>query len=107
MIKTLAGVTLTILVAYGAIKATPILLGPDIKVDMPEEGQTAPEGFAVISGTAVHTQELTLNGAPFLIDEKGHFSTTVLVPPGGAILTLSATDRFGRESSVTRTVFVP
>ncbi len=107
MIRTLAGVTLTILVIYGGIKAAPLLLGPDIRVDTPEEGQAAPDGFATISGTAVHTQELTLNGAPFLIDEKGRFATTILVPPGGAILTLSATDRFGRESSVTRTVFVP
>lgn len=107
MFKTAAAVTLSLLAVYGVIKAVPILLGPDIKIDSPVEGQATQDGFMTISGTAIHTQELTLNGAPFLIDEKGRFSTTILVPPGGAILTLSATDRFGRKTSVERTVFVP
>ena len=107
MFKTAAAVTLTILIAYGVLKAVPLLLGPDIKLDSPVEGQTAGDGFMTISGRAVHTQDLTLNGAPFLIDEKGRFQTTILVPPGGAILTLSATDRFGRRASIERTVFVP
>ncbi len=107
MVRTLAAVTLTLLAGYGVIKAVPLLLGPRITIDSPINHQVSPDGFTTISGTAIHTQEMTLNGAPFLIDEKGRFQTTLVLPKGGAILTLSATDRFGRRVSVERSVFVP
>lgn len=107
MFKAAAGITLALLAGYGVLKAVPILIGPEIKIDSPVAHQSATDGFITISGRAIHTQELTLNGAPFLIDEKGRFETTLLLPSGGAILTLSATDRFGRRISVERSVYVP
>lgn len=107
MFRTLAAVTLALLAGYGVIKAVPLLIGPEIKIDSPIAYQTARDGFITISGTAIHTQELTLNGAPFLIDEKGRFETILLLPQGGAILSLTATDRFGRHTSVERNVYVP
>jgi len=107
MFRTLAAITLVLLAGYGVVKAVPLLVGPEIKIDTPVAYQTLPDGFMTISGTAIHTQDLTLNGAPFLIDEKGRFEATLLLPQGGAILTLSATDRFGRHVSVERTVYVP
>jgi len=107
MFRTAAAITLTILVGYGLVKAGPLLLGPSIQVDTPTNHQSLEDGFITISGTAVNTQDLELNGAPFLINEQGRFSTTLLLPKGGAILTLSATDRFGRRASVERSVFVP
>jgi len=107
MFRTLAAGTLALLVGYGVIKAAPLILGPDIRIDSPAAHQVVEDGFITISGTAVHTQEMTLNGAPFLIDEKGRFETTLLLPRGGAILTLTATDRFGRHVSVERSVYVP
>lgn len=107
MFRTTAAIVLSILVVYGFIKALPLILGPDIRIDAPEDQMVATDGFMTISGTATHTKELTLNGAPFLIDENGRFSTTLLLPKGGAILTLSATDRFGRRTSIERSVYVP
>lgn len=107
MFKTLAAVTLVLLTVYGVIKAVPLLVGPQIKIEAPLEGASVADGFMTISGRAVHTSTLTLNGAPFLIDEKGRFSTTLLLPKGGAILSLTATDRFGRQTSVERTVYIP
>ncbi|HWH07192.1 MAG TPA: hypothetical protein VNU47_01550 [Candidatus Paceibacterota bacterium] len=107
MFRTLAAITLTLLVGYGLIKATPLFLGPDIQIDAPLDGAAIEDGFMTISGTATHTRTLTLNGAPFLIDENGRFETTLLLPKGGAILSLTATDRFGRQTSVERTVFIP
>jgi len=107
MVRTLAAITLSLLAVYGVIKAVPILIGPRIVLDSPAPYQSVTDGFMTISGTAIHTQEMTLNGAPFLFDEKGKFATTLVLPKGGAILTLSATDRFGRRVSVERSVFVP
>ena len=107
MFRTLAAITLSLLVGYGVIKAVPLLLGPDIRIDAPLDGTTIEDGFMTISGTAVHTRSLTLNGAPFLIDENGRFETTLLLPKGGDILSLTATDRFGRQTNVERTVYIP
>ena len=107
MFRTLAAGTLALLACYGVVKALPLLLGPDIQIDTPVAHESIPGGFITISGRAVHTQDMTLNGAPFLIDEKGRFETTLLLPQGGAILTLTATDRFGRRASAERSVFVP
>jgi hypothetical protein len=59
------------------------------------------------SGADVYDPEWKLDGSPLLIDEKGHFSTELVLPVGGAILSLTATDRFGKTESVRRTIFVP
>lgn len=107
MVRTAAAIVLTILLGYGVIKAVPLLLGPQIKIETPSESASVPDGFMTLSGRAIHTQSLTLNGAPFLIDETGRFEETLLLPKGGAILSLVATDRFGRTTSVTRTVYIP
>ena len=106
-VRAAAAITLVLLLGYGCVKAIPVLAGPDIRITSPSMHASLPDGFLTIEGRAVHTQTLTLNGAPFLIDEKGHFATTLLLPRGGAILTLTATDRFGRQVSERRTVFVP
>lgn len=107
MFKILAAITLVLLAGYGVIKAIPLIVGPQIEVTSPLDYQTVPDGFVTISGRAIHTSSLTLNGTPFLIDEQGHFETTLLLPSGGAILSLTATDRFGRQTSVQRNVFIP
>jgi hypothetical protein len=106
-IRRLAIIGVLLLVAgYGLIKAWPLLSGPDIRISTPGKNAALPDGFLSLSGTAVHTQTLLLDGAPLLIDESGHFQTDLVLPHGNAILTLTATDRFGRSTSEQRTVSV-
>ncbi len=100
-------VLLLLLVSYGVIKALPLLAGPHIRLVSPLEGQAFPDGFVHVEGTAAHTENLSLDGAPLLIDEAGRFSTTFVLPHGGVILSLTATDRFGKTETVRRTIFVP
>lgn len=96
---------LLLVVSYGLVKAWPLLSGPAIRFNAEVLG-TAP-GVVTISGRALHTETLTLNGGILLIDDRGHFSKTLTLPQGGAILSLTATDRFGRSSYERRTVLVP
>lgn len=98
---------LVLLLGYGAFKAAPLLEGPHIVLESPVDGASFPDGFIPVQGTASHTENLSLNGTPLLIDEKGHFSTSLVLPHGGAILSLTATDRFGKSESVSRTILVP
>jgi len=98
---------LLMLVGYGATRAWPLLAGPTLTFASPANYEALLEGRVLIEGVARHTENLWLNGAPLLIDEAGNFSTSLVLPQGGAILSLTATDRFGNEITERRTVFVP
>lgn len=100
-------VLLVALLSYGAVKAWPLVSGPSITLSSPVDYATVQDGFLTISGTAHRTESLSLDGGPLLIDQEGRFEKTLLLPRGGAILTLTATDRFGRQLTERRTVFVP
>lgn len=107
MVRILIGIVLALLIVYGGFKAYPILSGPALTLSSPAPYATATDGIVTIAGTAKRTETLTLNGAVLLIDEHGDFSTTLTLPPGDAILSLTARDRFGRSVSDVRTVHVP
>lgn len=104
--RTIAAICLVILLGYGAVVAWPLLTGPTLSIASPAELATVPDGHTVIEGTAHHTKTLWLNGAPLLMDQDGNFRATLTLPSGGAILSLTATDRFGREITERRSVFV-
>lgn len=97
-------ILLSLVAAYGLIKAAPLIRGP--RIDLSEVALT-PEGLTNISGTAVHTETLTMDGGTLLIDGDGHFSKSLMLPRGSAILKLTATDRFGRIRTLERTVVTP
>ncbi len=104
----IALITLLFLLAgYGLIEGWPLLRGPVLHVATPTPYLALEGGILTVSGTARHTARLTLNGSPLLHDETGRFSSTLAFPQGGAILTFVAADRFGREVTETRTIFVP
>lgn len=107
MVRGAVGIALILLLAYGALKVWPLLSGPSLVIDVPINYTTSPDGFTTISGIAYNTETLLLDGGTLLIDQEGRFEKTLLLPSGGAILTLTATDRFGRSSTEHRTVFVP
>jgi hypothetical protein len=102
--RTISIILLLLVLSYGFTKALPLIRGPYIVISSLSTNQ---DGLTVLSGTAVHTEKLTLDGGTQLIDSDGHFSTRLMLPRGGAILTLTATDRFGRSRTLERTVVTP
>lgn len=102
--RTAAAIILTLVAGYGLTKAWPLLAGPSIRLNPEGIDET---GTLTLSGIALRTETLLLNGAILLIDEQGNFSKALTLPSGGAILSLTATDRFGRQDHETRTVIVP
>jgi uncharacterized protein YfaP (DUF2135 family) len=107
MTKFVLGTLLLVVLVYGFIEARPLIQGPRITLASPSEGAVIEGGVLTITGTTTRAQSLTLNGGALLIDQKGVFGKTFALPQGSAILVLIATDRFGRTTSVRRTVFVP
>lgn len=107
MLRYLIALVLLVLVGYGLREAVPIIAGPSLALRTPTDGMNVPGGILTVSGTTTRATALTLDGAPVLYDQNGSFSSTLTLPHGGSILTLKATDRFGRTVTETRTVFVP
>jgi hypothetical protein len=107
LLRSAIAIVLILIIGYGFKEAWPLISGPRLALASPENGGIFDNGFITISGTAVHTQSVSLDGGPLLTDPQGHFSETVVLPPGGAILTITATDRFGRTTTTRRSVFVP
>jgi len=105
--RTIIVIVLVLLIGYGAKEAWPLLAGPQLSLTSPRNSERIDTGFTTISGTAIHTTGVTVDGATVLTDQQGHFSTALTLPRGGAILTISATDRFNRTVTEQRTVFVP
>jgi hypothetical protein len=104
--KTIAAIVLVLLVGYGLIEARHLIAGPSIVLTIPTNYTTSPDGFVAIKGTAKNTENLMLNGGPLLIDGAGNFADSLLLPKGSDILTFTATDRFGRSTSLTRTIYI-
>ncbi len=106
LVRGAISLVLVLLAGYGFFEAAPLIRGPRIDLDTGLYAGSA-DGFFTISGTAIHTQSLSLNGASLLIDEEGRFGKTLLLPSGNAILTLEAGDRFGRTVARRLEVSVP
>lgn len=105
MVRFLVFAILALLAGYGAMKAYPLIRGPEISINSPAAYASFSGGLVSISGRALHTETLYLNEAPLLIDEEGAFSEEFLLPKGGAVLTFTAIDRFGRKETKTRVVY--
>lgn len=107
MIRSLIGIVLFTLVSYGFFEAWPLLAGPTLSIESPQDNISVPGGIVTVSGKATRIALLTLDGAQVLHDQNGSFTTTLTFPRGGSLLTFVATDRFGRHITTTRSVFVP
>ena len=104
--RSIAALFLLALLGYGAVAAWPLIAGPQIALISPTHEETLANGLTHIEGRALYTETLWLNGSPLLMDESGNFTASLTLPSGGAILSLTATDRFGREITERRSVFV-
>jgi hypothetical protein len=54
--------------------------------------------LAIVSGIAAKATRITLNGREIFIDEEGNFSEAIAVLPGFSVVTLDATDKFGKTA---------
>ena len=88
-----------LIAGYGFFEARRLIGGPSIVLDMPQDGSATSSMSVLISGTAQNISFLTIDDAPAFTDQQGHFSERLTPPPGYAIFTVAATDRFGRRTS--------
>ena len=101
MIKYLK-ISALILVAVGIgvyvfFQGYDLIRGPVLEVHMPTNGASFEEPLVEITGLAKNISFIYLNNNQIFVDSKGNFSQKLLLLPGYNIITLRATDKFGRE----------
>ena len=98
---------ISITVLYGLYLAYPLLSGPSLTLTSPSQATTTDNGLVVVAGQAKRSTSLIINGGPVYMDTSGNFSMSFVLPPGSAILEVTARDRMGRSRTIQKTVYVP
>ena len=88
-----------VIAGYGLFEARRIIEGPILAITTPLDGSATSTTGVVIAGNAQNISFLTINDRPSYTDQHGNFTELISLPPGFAVLTVSATDRFGRRTS--------
>lgn len=91
------GIFLAILIlGYGVWISRDLLFGIQSTVSGITDGTSASEQILSLSGRARHAAKVTLDGRTLAIDLDGRWTDTIALLPGYNVLTVSATDKFGR-----------
>lgn len=81
---------------------------PALSVENPAEGLVTNETELVVSGATSDTTSkpviVTVNGEEVAVNEDGSFSKTVNLSSGANVITVIATDKAGKSTTVTRNV---
>jgi hypothetical protein len=87
--------------AYGVYKALPIILGPEIVISSPLDGEVVHGTSISVRGSVHRAKTLHINSIPTAFTEDGNFETRLPVYPGSNILIIETSDRFGRTTKKT------
>ena len=95
------------LFVYISFQARFLIVGPEITLlNEPASVQNNPT--VTLMGTARNIAKITLNGRQIFTDQSGYFSEALVLENGYTIATITATDRYGRETNVVRSfVYTP
>jgi hypothetical protein len=95
---------ITLSLGYGAFRAYPLIVGPRITIYNPHDGDVVSTGTFELSGQAMRSKEVTINGRPIPIGTDGNFAEILTAQAPYSILVITATDFYGK--TVTETVRV-
>jgi hypothetical protein len=95
-----------IILGYGYFEAQEYLKGPQLFIDIPQNGATLTEAFTTIKGRAENISRLTLYNRQIFVNENGIFKEHIVLPEGYTEITAKAEDRFGRTTEVALSVIL-
>ncbi|MCF7835559.1 MAG: hypothetical protein K9M15_00315 [Candidatus Marinimicrobia bacterium] len=75
------------------------LLGPQLFVGSPKNGETLIGTIVSVNGNASNADVLLLNDRVIIADGSGNFDEKLILAKGYNIIELTAKDKFGREKS--------
>src|SRR5690349_19955452 len=91
-------IVLIILFGYTFYEIRKVVYGPRITIFTPLNGSMATSSYVLVTGNAQNINDISLNDRKIFIDEKGNFSEEALLSYGYNVLTLKASDKFGKQT---------
>jgi hypothetical protein len=88
---------------YTFVQMREIFYGVNIKANINTYSENT--GVSQISGFAKNAVHFAINGREIYIDKDGSFTDSVALPSGFSIITLTATDQFGKMKEKTMQVY--
>lgn len=86
-----------VVILYTISRFYTFLAGPSIHISSPQNGDTVSERLLNISASTTLISFITLNDRQIFIDQKGDLFEQLLLQDGYNIISIKATDRFGRK----------
>lgn len=97
----LFGLAAVVVLAYVLFQARFLIIGPVVQLTT-EFKPVYNERIIAVDGQAENITDITLNGRPIYTNESGVFSEKLVLENGYTIMTIRARDRYGRETTLTR-----
>jgi len=85
------------IIIYAFFRSRDLIFGVKIKNVNIVDGTTMTESVLNVFGNAKNAVKLTLNGREISIDKSGNFNETIALLSGYNIITIEATDKFGKS----------
>jgi hypothetical protein len=85
--------------AYFFFQGHSLIMGPSISLTKPQPYETVPTRM-LVEGSAKRAKILTVNGLQVPVSPDGTFETTIVPPVGYTVLTVQATDQFGKTTTL-------
>lgn len=90
---------LGLVILYALFQARFLILGPRVRISSPANGAVVEAGAITVEGRAGNVAWISMQGRQIYVDENGLFQEKLIAPSGPSIITVSARDRFGRETT--------
>lgn len=92
----LSGIGIFIIVGYSYFVLDDFIRGPRIVLSSPENGFSTTTAVIVVSGRAIHTNNMTINDASVSVDLEGNFGSKLILAPGYNIIKITGKDSYAR-----------
>lgn len=81
------------------------ILPPSLSITAPQNNSKTSQNI-IVSGTADSNATVTINGDPVTVSSDGSFQKNITLFPGSETISIKAVNRFGKETTMQRTVNV-
>jgi hypothetical protein len=98
--RGLLGLGILGLLTYASFQMHTLFTGPEISLES-EPPLATSDARLSLSGHAIRAQHLWVNGNQITLDVDQNFSLPLLLLPGYNVLTIEASDRFGKTTRKT------
>lgn len=98
------GILIITAILYGGWRAYPLLVGPHININTPQDGDTVASTTFQISGRVSRVKNIEIQGRPIPIDKEGNFNEVLVAQYPYTIIVINAIDFY--DKTITKTLKV-